>query len=144
MMMHTMILPAILVGSLALSGCAVSGPEDAPLPLTEKQAELLDRQLTGKVAGEATSCISHSPQANVIRVSDELLLYRVSGRLVYQNRLRSPCPGLARDDDVMVSRQWGSQQCRGDTFQLVDRVGGIPGPTCVLGDFVPYRTPPAS
>lgn len=137
--MRKMILAAALPLGLCMAGCAASEAETAPLPLTEKQAELLSKELDGKVAGEAVRCIGNSPQANVIRVSDDLLLYRVSGRLVYQNRLRSPCPGLARDDDVMVSRQWGSQQCRGDIFQLVDRVGGIPGPTCVLGDFVPYR-----
>jgi hypothetical protein len=139
--MRGMILSLAVIGSLGLAGCTSGGTETSPVPLTDKQATLLEKQISGKVAGEPVQCISHSPQANIIRVSDDMLLYRVSGRLVYQNRLRSACPGLARDDDVIVSRQFGSQQCRGDHFQLVDRVGGIPGPTCVLGDFVPYRTP---
>ena len=137
--MRTMILPAVLLSAMAVAGCSVSGAETKPAPLTEKQAELLKEQLDGKVPGKPVACIGHGSQNSIIRVSDEMLLYRVSGRLVYQNRLRSPCPGLARDDDVMVTRQYGSQQCRGDIFQLVDRVGGIPGPSCVLGDFIPYR-----
>jgi hypothetical protein len=125
--------------SVLLTGCSVSDAESTPIALTDKQSKLLQKQIGGKVAGEAVSCISNTQNSNVIRVSDDLLLYKVSGRLVYQNRLKSPCPGLASDRDIMVTEQFGSQQCRGDIIKLVDRIGGIPGPFCVLGDFVPYR-----
>ncbi|WP_260580527.1 hypothetical protein [Sphingopyxis sp. PET50] len=60
---------------------------------------------------------------------------------VYRNDLKSSCPGLARDSDIMVIRQFGGSTCSGDFFHLVDRTSGIRGPTCVLGDFVPYRKP---
>lgn len=122
-----------------LCACTAGEASTSPLPLNEKQAKLYEKQIAGKIAGEPVRCISQSPQTNIIRVSDDLLLYRVSGRLVYENRLKSSCPGLARDDDVIVAEQFGSQQCSGDLLRLVDRVGGIPGPVCVLGDFVPYR-----
>ena len=128
--------------SALLSGCSVSEAESTPMALTDKQSKLLEKQIGGKVAGEPVSCIYNSRYSNVIRVSDDLLLYKVSGKLVYQNRLRSACPGLARDSDIMVTEQFGSQQCRGDVIKLVDRVSGIPGPFCVLGDFVPYRKTP--
>ena len=75
----------------------------------------------------------------MIRVSDDILLYRVSGNLVYKNNLRSTCPGLARDNDIIVSEQFSSQKCRGDLLRLVDRTSGIQGPVCSLGEFVPYR-----
>ena len=64
-----------------------------------------------------------------------------SGRLVYRNDLKGRCPGLARDSDIMVVRQFGSSTCSGDFFHLVDRSSGIRGPTCVFGEFVPYRKP---
>ena len=125
--------------SMLLTGCSMSDTEFTPAPLTDKQSKLLQNQIGGKAAGKAVSCISSTPHVDVIRVSDDLLLYKVSGRLVYQNRLKSRCPGLASDRDIMVTEQFGSQQCRGDIIKLVDRLGGIPGPFCVLGDFVPYR-----
>ena len=128
-----------LPGLGLLAACAAGGTTTSPVPLTEKQSKLYEKQIAGKAPGEPTRCISHAPQTNIIRVSDDLLLYRVSGRLVYQNRLKSPCPGLARDQDVIVAEQFGSQQCNGDLLRLVDRVSGIPGPVCILGDFVPYR-----
>ena len=125
--------------SVLLTGCSMSDAESTPIALTDKQSKLLQKQIGGKVAGKAVSCISSAQHTDIIRISDDMLLYKVSGRLVYQNRLKSPCPGLASDRDIMVTEQFGSQQCRGDIIKLVDRIGGIPGPFCVLGDFVPYR-----
>ena len=125
--------------TVLLTGCSMSNAESTPMALTDKQSKLLQKQIGGKVAGEPVSCISSAQHTDIIRVSDDMLLYKVSGRLVYQNRLKSPCRGLASDRDIMVTEQFGSQQCRGDIFKLVDRIGGIPGPFCVLGDFVPYR-----
>lgn len=133
------LVSALLLSSL-VSGCAPSakGPDQAA-PFTPKQLELVQRHLGGKQAGEPLKCLPNSYGQDVIRVSDSTLIYRASGRLAYRNDLRSACPGLARDSDIMVIRQFGTQVCAGDFFHLVDRSSGIRGPTCVLGDFVPYR-----
>lgn len=125
-----------------MTGCA---PAEAGQPraaaLTPKQAETLDKQLAGKVAGKPLNCINDTANYSSIKVSDNILLYRASGKLVYRNDLKGDCPGLARDNDIMVLRKYGSSQtCEGDFFHLVDRTSGIRGPTCVFGEFVPYRT----
>ena len=134
------LLAAALVPALA--SCAPGGTDIAnPEPLNPKQAKLLDKQLGGKVAGAPVNCLSNTSTYDTIRVSDNILLYRSGSRLVYRNDLKGSCPGLARDSDIMVVRQFGSQTCSGDFFHLVDRSSGIRGPTCVLGDFVPYRKP---
>lgn len=125
----------------ALAACAASSVRANADALTPEQMALMERHLGGKVAGAAVSCIPGHNAANSIRVSDNVLLYRVSGNLVYKNELNGGCPGLARDTDIMVSRQYGSGPCRGDIIHLVDRTSGIGGASCVLGDFVPYRTP---
>lgn len=125
---------------LPLATLAACGDIDStPAPLTEKQTERLDKELAGKVAGTPVNCISDFNSTNMVRISDDILLYRVSGNLVYKNNLRSSCPGLARDNDIVVSEQFGSQKCRGDLLKLVDRTSGILGPVCSLGDFIPYR-----
>ena len=97
--------------------------------------------LAGKVPGEPMRCLPSYRTNQTIRVSDNILLYRSGGNLVYRNDLKSSCPGLARDSDIMVVRQFGSSTCEGDFFHLVDRSSGIRGPTCVFGEFVPYRKP---
>lgn len=129
---------------LALSACAAGTATAQSDALTPDQLALLESNLGGKVAGQPVSCIPSSTTNSTIRVSDSILLYRASGRLVYKNDLRQSCPGLARDNDIIVSRIHGSGPCRGDIIRLVDRTSGIGGPSCVLGEFVPYRTPAAN
>ncbi|OHD03934.1 MAG: hypothetical protein A2885_20895 [Sphingopyxis sp. RIFCSPHIGHO2_01_FULL_65_24] len=135
---------AVLCAAMAplLASCA-SSDMGAPRTeaLTPKQAKTLEKQLAGKIPGEPVRCLSSSGTYDTIRVSDNILIYRQSGRLVYRNDLKGSCPGLGRDSDIMVIRQFGSSTCSGDFFHLVDRSSGIRGPTCVLGDFVPYRKP---
>jgi len=134
---------ALLTAALPLiAGCAPAGSAEAGASgLTPKQAKTLDKQLAGKVAGKPMNCLPSYRTTDTIRVSDHILLYRSGGNLVYRNDLKGGCPGLARDSDIMVVEQFGSQVCSGDFFHLVDRSSGIRGPTCVFGDFVPYRKP---
>lgn len=134
-----------MIGVIALAatvaGCAPAGTaEPRAAALTPKQAEVLDKQLGGKIAGEPVLCLnSNSRNYQTIRVSDDILLYRASGKLVYRNNLAGGCPGLERDDDIMVVRSYGTGTCKGDIFHLVDRTSGIRGPSCVFGEFIPYR-----
>lgn len=134
---------ALAIASAPLmTSCAPAGSgEPGAAGLTPKQAERLDKQLAGKVPGAPLQCLPNYRSNSTIRVSDTILLYRSSGNLVYRNDLKSSCPGLARDSDIMVVRQFGSSTCAGDFFHLVDRSSGIRGPTCVFGEFVPYRKP---
>ena len=127
------------LGLALLAGCAGGNVNQQAQALTPEQMALMERNLGGKVAGNAVSCISTDNASQTIRVSDNILLYRVGGNLVYKNELRGTCPGLARDSDIIVSRTTGMGPCRGDIITLVDRTSGIPGPSCVLGEFVPYR-----
>jgi hypothetical protein len=131
---------AFAAGLLLLtSACAPNNMADTPAPIAEKQAKQLEKELKGKVAGKPVNCIPMSRSDSPIRISDDMLLYRVSGKLVYQNLLRGSCNGLARRDDIMVTETFGGQNCRGDLIRMVDPYSGINGGTCVLGDFIPYR-----
>ena len=129
-----------VASALLLSACAVdTGRTVAADALTADQLVVLENNLGGRTAGPPVNCISSTLASNTIRVSDSILLYRVSGRLTYRNDLRSSCPGLARDDDVIVTHVSGNGPCRGDIIRLVDRTSGIGGGSCTLGSFTPYR-----
>ena len=132
----------ILTVPFLLAGCGHSGSaEPGAAALTPRQSERLGKQLAGKVPGEPIRCLPNYRTNETIRISDDILLYRAGGNLVYRNTLKGACPGLARDSDIMVVQQFGSSTCEGDFFHLVDRTSGIRGPTCVFGEFVPYRKP---
>lgn len=126
--------------TLALSLAACTGSYE-PAPLTEKQMSRLEKELAGKEPGEKTSCINRFPSTTMRVISDNVLIYRVSGKLVYRNDLIGSCSGLSRGD-ALVIRTFNSQYCRGDIAQAVDMTTRIPGGSCALGDFTAYRTPP--
>ena len=120
-----------------LAGCT-GGSE--PPRLTEKQADRLEAALEGKVAGEPVNCVTRYPGASLTAISESVLLYRVSGRLIYRNDLIGGCTGLGRGDTLII-KPTGSQYCRGDIARSADlAIGSITG-GCALGSFTPYRTP---
>lgn len=119
----------IIISALALGSCAP--PPRPPLP----QGPPLE--LAGRTAGGAQRCIT-TTQLDVLRPSENaphVLLYG-GGRTVWANDLGSCRFG---PDDILVIQLYRPQLCRGDIVRSIDRLSKIPGPACVLGDFVPYR-----
>jgi hypothetical protein len=121
-----------LLAAAALSAPAVAGQRPDP---DAALAKLLD----GRVAGKPTSClpVSFVDQSQI--VDGRAIVYR-SGGTLWVNRPQSGAESL-RDDDVLVTRIYGSQLCRIDTVNLVDRYSRFQRGFVVLGDFVPYRRP---
>ncbi len=133
---------AIALGAtLILAGCGASNMDNRAEALSPRAAQKLDRQLAGKVAEKPINCIPMRSADQAIRISDDILLYRVSNRLVYRNDLAPSCNGLARNSDIMVVRSISSQLCDGDIVNLVDRTSGSSYGGCALGKFTPYRMP---
>ena len=128
--------------SLTLSACAY-GPRDAQREaLTPEQSVKLAKLIDGKVADKPINCLPPGLRsASNVRISDNVLAYRQGRGTVYVNNLRSSCPGLARDFDIIVTEQFSGQACDGDIIRLIDRTSGIYGGSCVLGEFTPYKNP---
>lgn len=120
----------VIAALLLISGCAMTDRRD------EGQAELA-AELAGRVAGEPRDCVSGSP-SDGLRVIDERTLAYRQGRTLWVNRLRDACPGLDRYSTLIVEVQ-GDRYCRGDRVRELEPGSSIPGPICILGDFVPYR-----
>jgi hypothetical protein len=116
---------------LALAGLA--GCTRPAIPPGADLAQLL----AGRVAGRPQSCVPAQSASN-LRVIDAATLAYGSGRTIFINPLGGPCPGVRELSTIIVEVQ-GSGYCRGDRFRTVDFAGAIPGPTCLLGDWVPYR-----
>lgn len=120
----------LLLGLVGLLGCS--------RPAVPPGADLA-RTIAGRVADRPQSCVPTQSTSN-LRVIDAATVAYGSGRTIYINPLGGACPGL-RELSTIIVEAHGSQYCRGDHFRAVEPTGGIPGPVCVLGDWVPYRRP---
>jgi hypothetical protein len=135
-MLRKSIIAFMLVG-IASSATAA---ERKPTSLSDRQARDLAKALDGKVPGKPATCVSRMLSTNGLSaVTDGILLYRVNRDLVYRNDLNGSCIGISRGN-TLVLKPTNNQYCRGDIAYSVDMSTGMRGASCVLGDFVPYRT----
>ena len=121
------LLPLLILAS----ACAAGG--------AGREADL-SRELAGRTAGAPQDCIPASPGANLTVRDARTLVYR-RGDTVWVNRLDTACPGLGPMSQLILEVH-GSQYCRGDRLRALEPGGAIPGPTCLLGRFTPYRRQP--
>jgi hypothetical protein len=125
---------------LALAALAAAAMPAAAAPRPDPDTQL-QRLLAGRVPGRPVSCISLQPSTTSRVIDGRALIYRVGGTL-YVNVPRSGADALD-SDDILVTRTFGTQLCRVDTVNLIDRASRIPHGFVVLGDWVPYRRAPA-
>ncbi|MDB5696129.1 MAG: hypothetical protein JWN21_1672 [Sphingomonas bacterium] len=128
--MRTMI--STLLAAVALAAPAAAAPRQSP---DARLATLL----AGREAGKPTGCISPRWTSSSQIIDGTAIVYR-DGRTLWVNRPRSGAEAL-RDDDILVTRQFGSQLCRIDSVELVSRGSTFQRGFVILGDFVPYRLP---
>lgn len=118
----------LFVVGLSLAGCA--GPAEPP-------GDASASVTVGRVAGRPQSCISTSTSEGLHAIDSATVAYG-SGSTIYINRLGGSCPGL-RDLSTIITEVRGGQYCRGDHIRALEPGSIIPGPSCNLGDWVPYR-----
>jgi hypothetical protein len=111
----------------SLGVCAVAESPSAPVA-----------ELNGRIAGASRNCVQITARSESLRPArnnGHVLLYG-SGKTIWASDLGS-C-GFNRDNDILIVEPSTSSLCRGDIIRAVDRLSKIPGPACVLGDFIPY------
>jgi hypothetical protein len=106
----------------------------------DKGEAALAKLIAGRTPGKPVDCIPSTLYSNSTVIDGTAIVYQNSGRTLYVNRPRSGAPSL-NDDDILVTRQWGSQLCNLDMVHLVDRASRFPRGFVSLGQFVPYTRP---
>ena len=109
------------------AGCAPAAPPTNNAPIAE---------LAGRTQGVPQNCVPIRTGGSLRVIDRDTIIYG-SGGTVWVSELRSDCPGL-RPMDPLIVEPTGSQYCRGDRIREFEPVTRMPGPICVLGDFVPY------
>jgi hypothetical protein len=98
------------------------------------------QETAGRVAGPPQSCVSTFTQEN-LRVLDSGTVAYGHGRTIYVNTMGAACPGMEPLATLIVEPGLPGRYCRGDHVRGREYGASIPGPTCNLGDWVPYRLP---
>jgi len=127
------VLPA-LIGAFAVALSAMpaeAGPRGTP-------EERLQRELRGRVAGEAVECINLR-NVRGSQVIDRTAILFDAGSTIYVNRPRGGAESLDRFDTQVVRLSGAYRLCSIDTIQMVDPTTGMFTGNVFLGDFVPYR-----
>lgn len=124
-----------LIPSLILGAALAAAPASAIAREKTPEAQLA-KLLEGRVAGAPTDCISLTSARSSRIIEGKALVYEVGSRL-YVNEPRSGADTL-RDDDLLVTKTIGSQLCRLDSVNLVDRASRFPRGFVILGQFTPY------
>lgn len=126
-----MIKRPVAVSSLAAAIAALGACAAA----TETTAE--SRAPAATVVGEPVSCI----QTNTIRDTrvhdDRTIDFQMTNGRIYRNTLPYGCSGLGFEERFAYETSIG-RLCSTDTITVL-RSGGINGPTCGLGEFVPVQ-----
>lgn len=135
--MYRLILPALL---LFAGSAALSSDKRPPSPaearrIATTRAEL-DKALEGLEPGKPQQCVETRFTTGTQRIGDTIL-YGSSRRMLYRVDTSGGC--RLDDDDIIVTKVFGSQLCSGDLIQTVSRTGRFLTGSCTFRQVVPYR-----
>jgi hypothetical protein len=122
----------ILISALAFTAAGCSRPA-APV-----DSAAFTREIGDRVAGPPQSCITSNQSANLRAIDSQTLAYD-EGRTIWVSHLGASCPGIESLTTLIVEPKLGGQYCRGDHVRGLEQGAIIPGATCFVGDWVPYR-----
>lgn len=121
----------MLISALALTGAGCARP-------AQPSGAAFAQEFGGRTAGPPRSCINSSQNTNLRVVDSQTLAYE-DGPTTWVTHLNAPCPGIQTLSTIIVEPQLGGQYCKGDHVRGLEQGAIIPGATCFIGDWVPYR-----
>lgn len=122
----------MICATLLLAGCA-------PLAEPNSGVNVVERELAGRVAGEPKRCVPVVNQ-EAIRIAGPRTLHYRRGETIWVNRQERDCFGSGGLATLIVEPSGGSY-CNGDHVRRLEPGSSIPGPTCLMRDWIPYRRP---
>lgn len=115
-----------LVLSFAVLGFAAS------MPLAFADDDLPEGLDGYRLTGKTINCVSTTRIKSTSALDDDNIIFEMSGKKTYLNRLRSSCPHLGFEDSFMYEIS-GNRLCKGEIITVLQ--SGDPGASCSLGKF---------
>ena len=123
----------LAVGTLA---CAAMARDTGTDPKVEAA---LARELAGLTPGQPRSCLnSFETRDASVQSFGDTLVYRLAGTKRYVTTTTG-CTGIGGNgDNILISKVFSTQICRGDIAVTIDRTSRFESGSCSYGDFTPY------
>lgn len=118
-----------------LAAVALGSCMQPPQPPGAEVAQALAGRI---VAGPPQACVSQFGSDHMYVMDRQTVAYGY-GKTIYVNRLAAPCPGIEQMN-TLITESYGGMHCRGDHVRGIEPGGIIPGPVCILQNWVPYRS----
>lgn len=124
--------------AVTAAAALLAGPALQAKPRLTPQQELA-KLLEGREPGKPTNCLS-SFDTREMRVLDKTAIVYGRGNTIWVNVPKNADD--LDDDEVMVTKTYGSQLCSLDIVHTMDRTSHLTTGFISLGEFVPYRRVP--
>jgi hypothetical protein len=124
------------VASLLIMAAMIATPLSAKPATNERGEAELAKELKGYTPGKAQSCITITDVSGQRIIDGTAIIFRSLGGKLYVNRPNGA--EFLRDDNILVFKPFGSQYCRLDIVQQVDRSTHMRGGAISLNDFTVY------
>lgn len=126
-----------LVGLLVGVAVLAAGTAQARLSVKERGEAELAKELKGYAPGKTADCISIMQVTGQRVIDGTAIVFQSLGGKLYVNRPEGA--EFLRDDNILVMKPTGSQHCRLDIVQQVDRSTHMHSGAVSLNDFTVYN-----
>ena len=128
------LFPSLLIGAALIGASATALAADRD---NSKNEAKLTAAIADRVAGKPVDCINLRDIRSSEIIDDTAIVYDTGGGRLFVNRPRIGAESLD-NDDILVTKTYGSELCSLDTINLVDRGSQMQRGFVGLGEFVPY------
>lgn len=121
----------LIMAALAAAPVAAKGPS-----MRERGEAELAKALNGYVPGPKVRCVNLSDITNQTVIDGTAVVFWGLGGKAWVNRPEGA--EFLRDDNILITKPFGGQNCRLDTVRQRDRFTHMPSAAIVFNDFTLY------
>ena len=130
------------IASMLITAALLAAPVAAKGPSRQERGEAeLAKMLKGYVAGPKVRCVNVNDIANQTVVDGTAVVFWGLGGKAWVNRPDGV--EFLREDNILITKPFGGQQCRMDIVHQRDRYTQMQGGSIVFSDFTLYTKPKA-
>lgn len=131
------------IASMLIMAALVAAPVAAKGPSAKERGEAeLAKMLNGYVPGKQVDCVNLHDIVNQTVVDRTAIVFWGLGGKAWVNRPKGA--EFLNDDNILITKPFGSQNCRLDIIHQRDRYTHIQGPAIVFDNFTVYQKPKAA